>query len=410
MKKYIIVLLLFSRFVLFGEIIPFEVYFDSKESTNSLVEIEVKVKDFVKVYGYQMFVQWDSTVLKFNSVSFVNKLFGNSLNYNSNIQNDILALAWSSVSQTNTLPDSSILFTIKFDIDSKFCDTTNITLIDKDPYRLSLVTYAQDDDDFESKIRFTPGKIKISGTDCEKECNGVKLYLEKVVAASGEEVCIKVKVDSFKNIGAMQFAVGWNKEVIECVGDQDNWAANQGASALSSIWGDSLYYYLMNSDSPLTLDDEETLIEICFKVSDDAIAGDYSILEFVDSLSFEITSSEGVSLEYCTIDGMISIGDTTSSVINVDKEKEVFTLYQNIPNPFRDITDVTFTIPESGMVKTTIYDFTGKLITENIGNFEKGMNFIRLNKYDFGNVDGVFYYKVEYKGYVAIKKMVLLKN
>jgi len=389
MKKYIVVVLLFfSQFTLFGGT-PCEIYFDSKTPTANSVEINVKVKDFVDVYGYQMFIQWDSTVLRFNSLTYINEAFGNELSYNDGLSADILALGWSSVLQTQTLDDNAVLFTVKYDFEGDPCDETSLALIDQDPYRLSLVTFALGDEDLEEPIRFTPSTVKIPGEDCGTggggdncdDFNGFKLYLEKVVAASGDEVCVKVKVDSFKNIGALQFSVGWDTDVIAWVKEKNNWAASQGASALKSIRGDSLYYYLMNSDNPLTLNDGGTLVELCFKVDDNAVNGDFSILEVVDSLEFEITNSEGVSLGFCTTDGKVTVGDINSTVTLIASNK---TSDRN-ENTCVDITSKNFNEIESFQFLTE-WDSTVMKYTH-IGSVNKvGILDANINKVNGGKL------------------------
>ena len=85
-----------------------------------------------------------------------------------------------------------------------------------------------------------------------------------------------------------------------------------------------------------------------------------------------------------------------------------FALYQNSPNPFSEYTDISFNLPESSQAILSIYDLNGKLIKTIDGQFEKGMNTIRIKKSDL-NVSGVLYYRLETEEYTATKKMILIK-
>jgi hypothetical protein len=92
----------------------------------------------------------------------------------------------------------------------------------------------------------------------------------------------------------------------------------------------------------------------------------------------------------------------------VGGSNDQFALYQNEPNPFQDITNIQFNLPEAGEATLTILDVTGKLIYKKSGNFEKGMNSFQISKADL-NQTGVMIYKVESGQYAATAKMIGLE-
>lgn len=79
-----------------------------------------------------------------------------------------------------------------------------------------------------------------------------------------------------------------------------------------------------------------------------------------------------------------------------------------MPNPFSIITEISFTIPEAGEVKLSVYDVTGKVLLEKINTFAMGYNSVSVSRDDLNLANGVLYYKIEYGPYVAVRKMVLL--
>ena len=83
-----------------------------------------------------------------------------------------------------------------------------------------------------------------------------------------------------------------------------------------------------------------------------------------------------------------------------------FRLYQNKPNPFKDETVISFSIPEMGAAKLTILDMNGKVIRELENNFQKGFNEITV---DFENLPkGILYYRLETAFGTQMQKMMHL--
>jgi hypothetical protein len=89
-------------------------------------------------------------------------------------------------------------------------------------------------------------------------------------------------------------------------------------------------------------------------------------------------------------------------------EKEGFVLRQNEPNPFQDVTNIQFNLPEAGDATLTIMDVTGKVLYTKSGSFGKGMNAFQVSKNDL-NTTGVMIYKVESGQHSATAKMIGLE-
>lgn len=85
-----------------------------------------------------------------------------------------------------------------------------------------------------------------------------------------------------------------------------------------------------------------------------------------------------------------------------------FTLFQNYPNPFNPSTKIKFNIPISSKVKLSIYDLTGKLITQLLNKYlSQGLYEI---DYDASSLSsGIYFYQIEYSNFIQSRKMLLLK-
>ncbi|HEX5112477.1 MAG TPA: T9SS type A sorting domain-containing protein, partial [Saprospiraceae bacterium] len=84
-----------------------------------------------------------------------------------------------------------------------------------------------------------------------------------------------------------------------------------------------------------------------------------------------------------------------------------FELLQNEPNPFNGATQIGYVIPESGSVILTLFDVTGKELFRQTLNGTKGLNKVDVTKDQIG-AQGIVYYQVQFKGYTATKKMLIL--
>jgi hypothetical protein len=84
-----------------------------------------------------------------------------------------------------------------------------------------------------------------------------------------------------------------------------------------------------------------------------------------------------------------------------------FELLQNEPNPFNGSTQIGYVIPESGQVILTLFDLTGRELYKQTVLGNKGMNTVEVRKDQIG-AQGIVYYQVQFQGYTATKKMLIL--
>ncbi len=85
-----------------------------------------------------------------------------------------------------------------------------------------------------------------------------------------------------------------------------------------------------------------------------------------------------------------------------------FQLLQNEPNPFSDITQIPFYLPEAGSVRMKVSDITGKEVYQREAAFPAGMNRIELNTRIL-NARGVLIYQLQSGETVLSKKMTIIE-
>lgn len=85
-----------------------------------------------------------------------------------------------------------------------------------------------------------------------------------------------------------------------------------------------------------------------------------------------------------------------------------YMLYDAYPNPFNPETNIRFDIPESGNVKITVYDLTGREIDVLFDQFVNAGNYeLKFNGESYSS--GVYFYSIRTDKFANTKKLVLVK-
>jgi hypothetical protein len=112
-----------------------------------------------------------------------------------------------------------------------------------------------------------------------------------------------------------------------------------------------------------------------------------------------VVLSSGTATALCTVSGIeLASNEIPSS----------FELSQNYPNPFNPVTNIKFSVPQSGIVKLAVYDIAGKevglLVNQNLNSGTYNYNF------DASELSsGVYFYRLTAEGFTDAKKMILVK-
>lgn len=87
-------------------------------------------------------------------------------------------------------------------------------------------------------------------------------------------------------------------------------------------------------------------------------------------------------------------------------EEGALEVYQNRPNPFKELTTINYFLPKNGFAKLTLKDEEGKVIKVYNGSGEKGFNSFTIKGDEVPK--GLIYYKLETDFGVVSKKMLHL--
>ncbi len=124
--------------------------------------------------------------------------------------------------------------------------------------------------------------------------------------------------------------------------------------------------------------------------------------------------SNTVNFDTITVAGVGEVNSFISKLTNpltaIQNQNGVALGYSlsNYPNPFNPVTTINFSIANSSHVNLTVFDITGKKITELVnekmdaGNYSREFNAEKLSS-------GIYFYTIESEVFRETKKMILLK-
>lgn len=82
-------------------------------------------------------------------------------------------------------------------------------------------------------------------------------------------------------------------------------------------------------------------------------------------------------------------------------------LFQNSPNPFRETTEISFSLPGDGDVRFFVINTLGEMVFQSSKFYTAGEHFITFDK---GNLSaGAYFYGIEFQGQCLMRKMLLQK-
>lgn len=128
---------------------------------------------------------------------------------------------------------------------------------------------------------------------------------------------------------------------------------------------------------------------------------------FTENAAGDIFAGTNISLT--NIPGGVFILRNIIGIHSINEEiPSSYSLSQNYPNPFNPSTNIGFRIADFGLVRLTIFDISGRQISELVnkelkqGNYEVNWNAENISS-------GIYFYKLETGKFTETKKMILIK-
>ena len=212
---------------------------------------------------------------------------------------------------------------------------------------------------------------------------------------------VDVKAKDFKDILGYQFTLGFEQNAIEIVdvatrdlpGLDGNNFNLQGMSrgVITTSW---------NQIEAVSLEDNTVLFTLQVNAKQDVKLSD------VLKTNSRLTAAEAYRESGSDVD-LMNLSFEYTQPEGKDEAYNVFALYQNRPNPFKNETLITFSLPEAGQASLKIFDLSGKVVKEIVKTFEKGYNELSINRSDL-SASGVLYYELSTSEHTALQKMIVI--
>lgn len=169
--------------------------------------------------------------------------------------------------------------------------------------------------------------------------------------------------------------------------------------------GDDMQWLVYQSTTPYTADLDTAYFDLFIDMTVGGTPGTYNIAYLVTNaaLDFSDPSFYEISLE-----NPIEVTGESAVPASAEVQLTEFKLGQNYPNPFNPTTTIEYNLPESGLVRLTVYNVLGAEIATLVQGIQSaGTHKIEFSASDLGT--GIYYYRLESAGQDAMRKMILIK-
>jgi hypothetical protein len=233
-----------------------------------------------------------------------------------------------------------------------------------------------------------------SGKNTESRNAHASLMMDSYVFETGEKVRVDIKASEWMHVMGMQMALQFDASQLALSG------VHSGVISISS------HHYNAPNQKDGDLRFSIDIPEGKHIQPDDIL---FSI-EFVSSGTGRTDdiklSTNYMIAELYEVDGTIRPVNILHRSSEINKAK--FALYQNEPNPFKDVTRISFELGQASDITVKIADITGKIVAERNGYFEKGIHTMTFDGQMLGGT-GVYYYQLETQGFSDTRKMILIE-
>jgi len=100
--------------------------------------------------------------------------------------------------------------------------------------------------------------------------------------------------------------------------------------------------------------------------------------------------------------------DESDLVLDFISSESDFILLQNEPNPFSDLTNISFEIPVEGMVTISLKNSLGQGVFTHTDFYPLGSHSIQIQRDDLGQ-NGLYTYEVQFGNQLLVKSMLLIE-
>ncbi|MCB9312051.1 MAG: T9SS type A sorting domain-containing protein [Lewinellaceae bacterium] len=233
------------------------------------------------------------------------------------------------------------------------------------------------------------------GTETRNSVGTLTFGIADQQLVAGQEYTVAITAENFTGVQGYQYTMEFASDMIEFVDVTANWSDLSASNFGRALVAEGTLTTSWNGAEPTTLADGEVLYTVTFRaVANGQLSQALKVNSRVTVAEAYDANEELLDVQF-RFDGGLVIGGG-------------FELYQNEPNPFRDVTVIGFNLPEASTATLKVYDVTGKVMKVVVGDYAKGYNAITLTRAEIeGN--GMLYYQLETPTDSATKRMITVE-
>ncbi len=214
------------------------------------------------------------------------------------------------------------------------------------------------------------------------------------VVRTGETVTIPVRVDRSAELGAITLSLSYRTDLIEVLG------TNYGPDFVNVDTEKGMINIGWFSTEPNYVEANDAIAYITVRVLGDIEAGTrlfdlQANTELADANAHVI---EGVNLKSTAVrTGVVAGNELTAT---------------NYPNPFNQMTTISYNLPEAGLVQVAVYNNIGQVVTVLVNELQAaGVQTVELTNANLK--PGVYQYRITLQGekaeYSVVKRMIVVE-
>lgn len=301
-------------------------------AAGSQVTVPVRVKDFINIISVQGTISFDPSILSFASVQQFGISGMNAANFGTTLASSgkILFSWYESNLIPQTLSDSSILFSIKFDVIGTNGQVSDITFGDI-PTLMEIVNNTT----VSQNLNLVNGVVHINTVVTPYD---LSLIVDKKTGNAGSQLSLPIKGVKFKNINSLQGTILFDPTIASFAGTGSYnlpglSSSNFGLTQISS--GKLMFSWNDATLQGQNISDSGTIFTVLFDLIGNP--GDISIVSFASTPTpVEVTDSLSHTLNPNLISGQVKISGTPAyQQLTIDADSVTATTGMQVVVPIR---------------------------------------------------------------------------
>lgn len=226
----------------------------------------------------------------------------------------------------------------------------------------------------------------------------LKFMIENKAVKENEIFKIDLRAENFDQLIGYQWILQFDPEALRFTGYENGSLVNLGDGNFGEVMVDEgklilTWYHAYPTD----INEEDVLFTLNFEA-----------LRSAKQLSDLIRLGELIQLAPVAYNGDYDARDIDLVFVEAKDVDGAFALYQNIPNPFKDETVISFNLPEPTNATLKITDISGRLLKIVEGDFDKGYNEVNISRSDLPQ-SGILFYELVTPNDTATKQMIVIE-